>query len=109
MDKERLKEIVETRTLTAEDKAALMEMCDTYGIGRPTNTRCKNCYLDKAVELWKRMTEQEQPKGDDTRRYRLKRGSVVVFGGMLLTDEGMTDEMAERLIGLGLSTEVFEK
>ena len=95
---DRLKEIAISGKVAAEDKTWLGEMCAYYGIDKPTNLKCKNCWVDKAVELYARLVQPTT---------RLK-GSICV-NGVRYNAETVTDEEVAYLKSLGLKSRFFNE
>lgn len=110
--KEMLRNIVNagTKEMTANDRAFVRELANANGL-EIKNTRCKDCYLDAAVEMLQADREKETAKAEEKteRRYVLRPGVDVYFGSVRVNAETLTDELAERIIARGFEKKFFAK
>ena len=87
MKKERLKQIASAGVVTPEDREFVRTMCDRLGVEPPKKTRCAQCWQDKAVELYNRLTAEEQPTG------KLKPWVDVLYNGTRVNNATLTDKL----------------
>lgn len=110
MEKEELKNELEriarqSRT-TQQDKDLVREACRMLDIALPTNTRCANCWLDKAMECFVAL-KKDEPKIE--RKWVLRDGVDVYFQDERINRYTLaSDEMAEELIARGFSKRMFK-
>lgn len=107
----RLREIVAAGAdaLTTDDKEFVKAEAAAAGLDFKPRQRCKNCYIDVALELWKMGRKAEAPKTDDGRRYVLHPDVNVRFSGVVINAATLTDEKAAEYIALGFPTSYFER
>lgn len=89
---------------TAEEKDELTQLFIANGIEVPTKRSCNDCWRDAVIMLWRKM------RGDKQRRKWLKGDARFGcwFRGVYVSDETMTDELKERLDGLGFPKNLWE-
>lgn len=97
--------------LTANDKQMLTELAAKYGVSLHPRGNCKMCYIDAAVILYNKLTEkhQKQTLKNDPRRFVLKAGVDVYFGGLRVNDATLTDALAEKILKRGFDKRYFAK
>lgn len=93
------------RGLTAERIKFVVDVCQDKGIEFIPNKRCKNCYIDKAAELYRMLLPEQATEG---RKYVLKAGTDLLFNGKPVNESTAdTDEKCEKLITAGLDKKYF--
>lgn len=113
MDAQELKAVcqrVATRNRsTAEEKEILTAAANEYGIS--INKKCAMCYVDAAVEIYRRLKVLEgvEKLESDPREYILKNGVDVIFAGIRINNTTLTDTLAEVIVGRGFSLSFFKK
>lgn len=109
--KKRLREIVNkaARNLTEDDRFLLLSVANELGIEIGGKRGCVKCWHDIAVRCYNKISENEQPEADDTRKYILKKGVDVYFGSIRVNEATLTDELAERILARGFERKFFEK
>lgn len=109
--KKRLREIANkaARNLTADDRSFLLSVADELGIERVGKSGCVKCWHDLAVRCYNKISENEQPENEDTRKYILKKGVDVYFGSIRVNEATLTDELAERILARGFERKFFAK
>lgn len=97
----------DARDLTREDKQLIEQLSKEMGIEFKPRPRCANCYADQALILWMVITSKNQE--DDARSYILKDGVDVIFMGMRICEDTLTDELAEEILSKGFARYFFKK
>jgi len=100
---ERLRAIVESGQVTAEDKQMIADLSVKYGLEFAPSKKCKNCYIDQAFLVFKAM-EGEAPK---TCSSRLRDDIDVIINGVRINNATLTDELVEKYRGKGLPEHWF--
>lgn len=91
--------------LTAERMAFVKEQCEVNGIEFEPSKKCRNCYLDKAAELYRLMKPEQATEG---RKIMLKEDTNILFNGALVNEATTdTDEKCEKLLQAGLDEKYF--
>lgn len=91
--------------LSAANRKRLRVLCEQYGV-TIANTRCKSCYLDAAIILTDKL---RRDAGEETRKYLLRDGARVMWGGGWISNATLTDEAAERMLRKGFPKRWFAK
>ena len=100
---EKLRAIIESGKLTAEDKQLIVDLSLKYGLEFNMEKGCKNCYLDQAVLLHKAMRAEEPNQCGA----RLRDDIDVIINGVRINNATLTDELVERYRGKGLPEHWF--
>lgn len=103
----RLRAIAERGAQTQEDKQFIKETAAALGVEFTPRPRCKNCYADTALILWRKLAENEQQ--DDGREWVLRPRVDILFSGVRVNEATLTDERAAHLVALGLPLSFFAK
>lgn len=104
--KEQYKQFAEAETLTEKDKQLITTAAQKAGIPfAPRNTRCKDCYRDMAIILYRVECEKEAKK-DKTRKYLLRAGVDVLWRGVRV-NATCTDEQFAAYIAKGFPRDFF--
>lgn len=108
-----LREIANTpaKALTQEHKKKIREYAKEYGVAFKPKSGCGSCYHDAAVIIYNKITNEdvEVAAENDTRRYVLRPGVDLLFGGVRVNEATLTDELAERIIARGFEKKYFIK
>lgn len=100
---ERLREIVNRGTTTAEDKQFIIELSAECGIEFDPKKGCKNCFIDQAVILAKHLGD-EMPRQCSA---RLRDDIDVIINGVRINNATLTDELVEQYRGNNLPEHWF--
>lgn len=99
------------KDLKKEDRERVQEIANELGVTIHVKTRCKDCYADAVILLYREVNGRlaaEAAENDD-RRYILRPDVDVFFGDVRVNAATLTDELAERLIARGLERKLFIK
>lgn len=109
---EKLREIVAAGAtcLTDADKEFIKAEAEACGLDFTPRARCKNCYIDTALQLWKMYREAlpDTEKGDG-RKYVLKAGTAVIWEGIHINEATCTDERAAEWVAWGFPLMYFAR
>lgn len=107
---DRLKDIASKRPkdITDNDKVFVSRLAEGLGITLRLKTRCANCYIDGALQLYAHLNKA-QKKTDNGHAYQLHEGVDVFFGSIRVNNSTLTDELAEQIVKKGFSTDYFCK
>lgn len=95
--------VVKRGKTNADEKKTIAEECEARGI--KLNQKCANCYIDAAAIIYTQLPEQE--KEEDGRKWVLRPGVDVTFGGVRVCEATITDELAEKIVARGFSKMFF--
>lgn len=108
MSEQELRELCERvakrRKTSSEEKTVIAAECRERGI--ELNTKCPNCYVDAAVLIYSQLPKREQPE-ETGRKWILRPGIDVTFGGIRICAATITDELAEDIVARGFSKMLF--
>lgn len=98
--------------LTDDDKKNVIDFAKEITGEQVTfaNKKCRNCVIDKAVELYKVLKDSEGVEDvmpEDGRKYHLPFGKVLNYFGTLITEQELTDTLAESIIAKGFPKSLF--
>lgn len=95
--------VVKNGKATKEEKAVIAKECKERGI--ELNTKCANCYADAAAVIYSQLPKDEQQQNG--RKWVLRPGVDVTFGGVRVCEATITDELAESIVARGFSKMFF--
>lgn len=101
---ERLRTIVDSGNLSAEDKLFIADLSVKHGLAFDPKKGCKDCFIDQAVLLHKELTKG-QPKPSS--KARLRDDIDVIIDGHRINNATLTDELVEKYRGKGLPEHWF--
>lgn len=102
----RLKQIAESRgAVSVADKQYLRAMSDKMGIAFNERQSCMDCYVEQAVVLLRKLSEEELLK-DKTRQYILRTGIDVIWKGHRINATCSDEQLAE-FVANGFSKTFF--
>ena len=106
------KRVVNRGRSSAEEKEVIAEECKARGI--ELNTRCPNCYIDAAAQIFSQLNasevkDQEPAPEEDGRKYVLRSGVNVLCNCVHVCEATITDELAEKLVAVGFPLIYFAK
>lgn len=94
--------------LTKSDKDFISQMSVEMGVEFTPRPRCKDCYADQALLLWKMVKDADAAHQDEP-QYILKEGVDVIFGSIRVNKDTITDDLAEKIIAKGFNKIFFAK
>lgn len=100
---ERIREIVNRGTVTADDKVFIEELSKELGLQFDQKKGCKDCYMDQAMVIYKAVKEDEPHDGSP----RLRDDIDVVINGVRINNATLTPELVEKYRGKGLPEHWF--
>ena len=100
---DKIREIVNRGTTTAEEKQLIVDLSLKYGLEFDPKKGCKDCYIDQAVLIYKEL-EKEEPNQCSA---RLRDDIDVIIDGIRINNATLTDELVERYRGKGLPEHWF--
>lgn len=106
---DKLREIAEktANKVSAEDKQFIRSLASQYNVQLPKDKpNCKSCYVDAAVQIWKKIKESEPIPSE--RKYVLRDGVDVIWNGIRINEASCTDELAEQWIKGGFPKLYFK-
>ena len=108
-----LREIANTpaNSLTQAQKKKIRDYAKEYGVAFKPKGGCGLCYHDAAIVIYNKLKNEEAEVAakNDTRRYVLRPGVDLLFGGVRVNEATLTDELAERIIARGFEKKYFIK
>lgn len=99
----KLKAIIESNSVTAEDKQFIADMSIQYQLEFSPKGRCKNCYIDQAVIIYNAISKDKEPSCSSVLRDDID----VVIDGHRINNATLTDELVEKYKGKGLPLHWF--
>lgn len=87
----------------ADEKEIIAAECEARGIN--LNTKCPNCYIDAAAVIYSQLPKPEPEVNG--RKWILRPGIDVTFGGIRVCEATITDELAESIVARGFSKMFF--
>lgn len=94
------------QTLTQEQKDRILEISDSYNIPRPKNYQCPNCWEDLIIQTKIEIKNILNSK-DKTKKYILRSNVDVIWKGIRINNDTLTDELAIQYIAKGFPIEFF--
>ena len=75
------------------------------------NANCAKCYADQAILILKyyKDKEKEEAAGQSEARYVLRPNIDIIFKGIRVNEELLTDALGDRLMALGFEVKFFAK
>lgn len=107
--KERLRGIVNAKTMSADDKTLILEICDELQVPKPAKKNCRACWIETAISCYNALGGEEPKEPATDRKYVLKNGVDLIFGHTRVNAATLTDELAEKIIARGFSKKWFKK
>lgn len=108
----KFKALSEKERLTADDKAAIEEVAEAYGL--TINKKCSNCYRDAAIQIALANKPTEEPEAEPEQEgYVLRDGIDITLhsyrhGKLHVCAKECTTENAERWIAAGIPLSFFK-
>lgn len=96
------------REITNQIRIRVKGVAGEYGVGLPKNLQCSSCWIDLALRCYKAIKEQ-YPDPIKASEYVLREGVDVLWNGVRVNKNTLTDELAEKWIAGGFPTNYFEK
>lgn len=93
------------KDLTQEEKDLLLSISDSYDIPRPKNYQCPNCWNDLMILIRIKIKNLTNLKSD--RKYVLRSNIDVIWKGIRVNNDTITDELAEQYIKDGFPLSFF--
>lgn len=107
---QQLREIAEKRAsgVTIDDMELIKQLsAELKKPFEPKTTKCRQCYIDQAVVLWKALQDDDQ---EDGREYKLRPGIDMYFGSIRVNSATIdTDAKAKELLDMGFPIRFFVK
>lgn len=114
MDAQELKELCQRvarkNKTTAAEKEIIRKEAQSRGI--ELNTRCTMCFVDAAVAIFQAITTDERVaeiNSEREKKYILRDGVDVLFGGIRINAATLTDTLAEVIVSRGFELKWFKK
>lgn len=99
--------VINLQMLTNEDKEFVANLSEQMGVEFTPKTNCKDCYREQAIVLYNKIRKGEDDVPMSERKYQLPVGHVLNFFGHMITNEELTDTLAESIIARGFSKDLF--
>ena len=108
---ERLRAIVNAKTMSKDDRQFVKDLCDELNEQKPAKANCRACWLEVALNLYRSLngSKDEEVAKNTERKYILKSGVDLLFGNIRVNEATLTDEMAERILARGFERKYFAK
>lgn len=96
------------KDLSQEQKDRILEISDSYNVPRPNNYQCPNCWDDLIIQSKIQIKNHLNSK-DKARKYILRSNVDVIWKGIRINNDTLTDELAVKYIANGFPLEFFIK
>lgn len=100
---DKLRAIVERNEVKNEEKQLIVDLSLKYELPFDPQKGCQDCFVDQAVLLYKKMSEQE-PKHCSA---KLRDDIDVIINGVRINNATLTDELVAKYRGNGLPEHWF--
>lgn len=108
---EKLKQIIEKKSVSKADKDFLTPLLQENGIELPTKTSCASCWRDAAIMLLRKV-KGDDVQSDESRAYRLIKGDSgtngCIFKGRFLSNDVMTEELYQWAVANGFPERLWQ-
>lgn len=102
--REMCRAVVKRNRATKTEKLVLETEAQERGIA--LNRQCPNCYVDAAAQIYASLPEPATESASE-RKWVLRKGVDVLFGGIRVNEATLTDELAERIVARGFCKMFF--
>ena len=105
--KEKLLQIFNTKKISVESRQYVLDCCKKIGVDFTPANRCVECYRDAVAICLRKIAEQEAI--DDEKKYILKPNVDIIYKGIRVTTENLTDDVAMQMCKGGLARLFIKK
>lgn len=99
---------MQPRQITNQIRIRVKGIAGEYGVELPKNLQCSSCWIDLSVRCYKEI-KRRFPDPIVANDYKLREGVDVLWNGVRVNAQTMTDELAREWIAGGFPVQYFEK
>ncbi len=99
---------MQPRQITNQIRIRVKGIAAEYGVELPKNLQCSSCWIDLSVRTYKEI-KRRFPDPIVANDYKLRDGVDVLWNGVRVNAQTMTDELAREWIAGGFPVQYFEK
>lgn len=107
MSKKELKKDYATLEKLTNEEDQILALSEKYNVPPPKNRSCPDCWKDQIILI--KIAIKELLQKSEKRKYILRGGVNVIYKGIHVNADTITDELAESLIKDGFALTFFKE